>query len=156
MSGLKRGDALSPLLFNFALDYAIRRVHVIQDGLKLYVRHQILVYADVTILDRRIRTIKKKTEAWVVTSKEIELEVNADKTKNMVMSGDQNAGWSHSIQTDNSYFERVEEFKYLGTTLTNQNSIQEEIKSTIKSGIAIIAIIWCRIFCLPVCFIYKD
>ena len=63
MSGLKRGDALSPLLFNFALDYAIRRVHVIQDGLKLYVRHQILVYADVTILDRRIRTIKKKTEA---------------------------------------------------------------------------------------------
>jgi len=52
MSGLKR-DALSPLLFNFALDYAIRKVHVIQDGLKLYVRHQLLVYADVTILDRR-------------------------------------------------------------------------------------------------------
>jgi len=46
----------------------------------------------------------------------------------MVMSRDQNAEQSHSIKTDNSSFERVEEFKYLGTTLTYQNSIQEEIK----------------------------
>ena len=52
----------------------------------------------------------------------------------MVMSRDQNAGRSHNIKTDNSSFERVGEFKYLGTTLTNQNSIQEEIKSRLKSG----------------------
>jgi len=62
------------------------------------------------------------------------LEVNADRTKYMVMSGDQNRGRRHSMKTDNSFFERVEEFKYLGTTLTNQNSIQEEIKSRLKSG----------------------
>jgi hypothetical protein len=48
-----------------------------------------------------------------VASKEIRLEVNADKTKYMVMSQDQNAGQSHSIKTDNSSVERVEEFKYL-------------------------------------------
>jgi len=42
------------------------------------------------------------------------LEVNADTTKYMVMSRDQNAGRNHSIKTDNSSFERVEEFKYLG------------------------------------------
>jgi len=47
---------------------------------------------------------------------------------------DQNAGRGHSVKTDNSSFERAEEFKYLGTTLTNQNSIQEEIKSRLKSG----------------------
>jgi len=47
---------------------------------------------------------------------------------------DQNAGRSHKIKIDNSSFERVEEFKYLGTTLTNQNSIQEEIKGRLKSG----------------------
>ena len=47
---------------------------------------------------------------------------------------DQNAGRSHSIKTDNSSYERAEEFKYLGTTLTNQNYIQEEIKSRLKSG----------------------
>jgi len=52
----------------------------------------------------------------------------------MVMSRDQNAGQSHSMKTDNSTFERVEKFKCLGTTLTNQNSIQEEIKSRLKSG----------------------
>ena len=52
----------------------------------------------------------------------------------MVMSRDQNAGRSHSIKMDNSSFERVEEFKYLGTTLTNQNSIQEKIKIRLKSG----------------------
>ena len=51
-----------------------------------------------------------------------------------VMSRDQNAGQSHSVRIDNSTFERVEEFKYLGTTLTNQNSIAEEIKSRLKSG----------------------
>jgi len=52
------------------------------------------------------------------------------------MSRDQNAGRSHNIKIDNSSLERVEELKCLGTTLTNQNSIQEEIKSRLKSGIA--------------------
>jgi len=52
----------------------------------------------------------------------------------MVTYRDQNAGRTHSMKTDNSSFERVDEFKYLGTTLTNQNSIQEEIKSRLKSG----------------------
>jgi len=54
------------------------------------------------------------------------LEVNARRTKNMVMSREQNAGRRHSMKSDNSSFERVEEFKYLGTTLTNQNSTQEK------------------------------
>ena len=52
----------------------------------------------------------------------------------MVMSRDQNVGRSHNTKIDNSSFERMEEFKYLGTTLTHQNSIQEEIKSRLKSG----------------------
>ena len=52
----------------------------------------------------------------------------------MVMSQDQNAGRNPSVRIDNSTFEMVEEFKYLGTTLTNQNSIQEEIKSRLRLG----------------------
>ena len=59
-----------------------------------------------------------------------------DKTKYMVMSRDQNAGRIHSFRIDNITFERVEEFKYLGTTLTNPNSIAEEIKSRLESGSA--------------------
>ena len=52
----------------------------------------------------------------------------------MVMSRNQNAGGSHNINIDDSSFETVEQFKYLGTTLTYQNSIQEEINSRLKSG----------------------
>jgi len=70
----------------------------------------------------------------ILAIKEIRLEVYADKTKNMVMSRDQNAGQSHSMNIDNCSLERVEEFKYLGTTFTNQNSFREEIKSRLKSG----------------------
>ena len=66
------------------------------------------------------------------------LEVSAEKTKYMVMSRDQNAGRIHSVRIDNRTFERVEEFKYLGTTLTNQTSIGEEIKSRLRSGSAYI------------------
>ena len=57
------------------------------------------------------------------------------KTKYMIMSRDQKAGRSYSMKTDNSSIERVEEFKYLGKTLTNKNSIQEEIMSRLKLGI---------------------
>jgi len=133
-NGLKQGDALSPLLFNFALEYAIRRVQVNQDDLKLNGTHQLLAYADdVNKLGGSIPTLKENAEALVETTREIGLEVSADKTKYMVMSGDQNAGRNHSVRTDNSTFERMEEFKYLVTTLTNQNSIPQEIKSRLRS-----------------------
>jgi len=98
--------------------------------------HQLLDYdADVNILGGSVYTYyNKNTEALLVASKEIGLEVNADKTKYMVMSRDQNAGRSHNIKTDNNSFERLQYFKYFGTNLTKQNSIQEEIKSRLKSG----------------------
>jgi hypothetical protein len=85
-------------------------------------------------MGRSVGTIENNTEALVVSSKDIGLVVNADTARYMVMSRDQNAGRSYSMKTDNSSFERVEEFKYLGTTLTNQNSIQEAIKNILKSG----------------------
>jgi hypothetical protein len=135
-NGLKERDALSPLLFNFALEYAIKRVQVNQEGLKLngiWLMPMMLTYWE----EAYVHTVKKKkknAEALVVATKEIELEVNADKTKYMVMIWDRNAGWCHSVKIDNSSIERVEEFKYLGMMLTDQNSIQEEIKSRLKLG----------------------
>ena len=93
-----------------------------------------MVYADVNISGGSVHTIKKNAEALVAASQENGLEVKVYKAKYKVMSRDQDAGQSHSIKNDNSSFERVEEFKYLGTSLTNQNSTQEEIKNRLNSG----------------------
>jgi hypothetical protein len=79
--------------------------------LKLNSTHQLLVYADdFNMLGGSVHAIKKNTESLVVASKEIGLELNAEKTKYMVMSRNQNAGQNHNIQIDNKSFERVEEF----------------------------------------------
>ena len=111
-SCLKQGDALSSLLFNFALVYAIRRVQINQDGLKLNGKYQLIVHAhDANIMGGSTHTIRKNKEAFVVVSKVIALDVNTDRTKYIAMSRDQSAERSDYINTDNSFFERVEEFK---------------------------------------------
>jgi hypothetical protein len=74
-NGLKQGNV--PLLFNLALEYAIRRVQVNKDGLKLNGTHQLLIYADdVNILGGSTRLLKENTEALVVAGKEIGLRSN--------------------------------------------------------------------------------
>jgi len=87
------------VLLNFALAYAIRRVQVYQVSLKLNGTHQLLVYADpVNVLVGSVRTVKENAEALVVASKKSGIEVNADETKYMAMSGDQNAGRSQNYK----------------------------------------------------------
>jgi len=119
--------------------------------LKLNGTHQVLVNADdVNILGSSVHIAKENAEALVVASKETGLEVIADKSKYMVMSRDQNAGRSQNMNINNGPFERVEEFKYLRTNLTKQNSIQEEIKSRFKLWNACYNLF--KIICIPVCY----
>ena len=75
-----------------------------------------------------VNSVKKNAAVILVASKGVGIEVNADKTNYMVMSRVQNAEISHNIDIDNICFENVEQCEYLRTSLTKQNSIQEEIK----------------------------
>jgi hypothetical protein len=115
-----------PSLRNAALECAIKRVHGNQEGLKLNVTHRLLVYADhVNIWGGSIHAIRKYTKALVIASKEISLEVNAEKTKHMVISRDKNPEQNSDINIGNKFFRTVKQFKYLGTTQANQISIRE-------------------------------
>jgi hypothetical protein len=120
LNGLRHGDALSPLLFYFALEYAIRKVLENQVGLKLNGAHQLLAYADdVNLLGDSIDTIKKTTETLTDSSKEVGLEINVKKNKYMLLSLHQNVGQNQDIKIANRSFGNVSQFKYLGTTVTN-------------------------------------
>ena len=72
-NGLKQGDGVSPLLFNFALEYAIKGVQVNQDGLKLNGTHQLLAYADdVNILVGSAHTVKENAEALLFATRRLD------------------------------------------------------------------------------------
>jgi hypothetical protein len=87
-NGLKQGET-----FNFAVEYAIRKVQENQVGLKLNGTHQLLAYVDdVNLLGDNIDTIKKNTGTLTDASKEVGLEVNVEKSKYMFLSHHQNAG----------------------------------------------------------------
>jgi hypothetical protein len=73
-------------------------------------------------------------ETLIDASKEVGLEVNTEKTKYKLLSRHQNAGQSHDIKIANKYFENVAKFRYLGTTITSQNLIQEKNKGRLNSG----------------------
>jgi hypothetical protein len=126
---------LSPYFFNFALGYAIRRVQENQEGLKVNGTYQIQAYADdVNIAGDSIDTIQKHTESLLDTSKVVGMGGNPEKTKYMLMSPCKKTRKKHSIKIAKRSYEGMAKFKYLGTTLTDKNWMNKEIKSRLNSG----------------------
>jgi hypothetical protein len=103
-------------------------------GLKLNGTHQLLVYADdVNLLGDKINATKRNTQTLIDTSKEVGIEANPEKTNCILLSRHQSAGQNHDMKRPNRSLENVA-FRYLGTTVTNQNLIQEEIKKRLNSS----------------------
>jgi hypothetical protein len=83
-----------------------------------------LVYAGgVNLLDDNIDTTKKNTQTLIDATKKVGIEVNIEKTKYMLLSRHQNTGQIHDIRIGNRCVENMAQFRYLGTTITNQNLI---------------------------------
>jgi hypothetical protein len=118
---------------SYGLECAIRKLQENQVGLELDGTHQLLVYADdIKLLGDSVNTIKENKEALLEASRDIGLEIDAEKTKYMVMSRHSNSGQNQNIRIANESFENVAKFKYLGTKLTYQNDIHDEIKSRLN------------------------
>jgi hypothetical protein len=105
-NGLKQGDALSPLLFNVAAEYAIRKVLENQVGLKSNGAHQLLAYADdLNLLGDNVENTRQNIETLSDASKKDGLEVDIKKTKYMLVSCHRNAGQDRDIIIRNRLFE---------------------------------------------------
>jgi hypothetical protein len=127
-NGLKQGAAFITKAFNSALEYAIRKVPENQLGLKLNGTYKLLLYADQANLFRcNVNIIKKRREAVIDASKEVGLEVNAEKTMHMLLSCQQNAG-----QNQSRCFENLTEIKYFRTAVKNHNFIHRGNKKHMK------------------------
>jgi hypothetical protein len=101
-------------------------------GLKLNGIHQLVAYADVNLLGDNKDITKKNTETLIDASKEVGLERSVEKTKYMLLFRHQNAGQNRHLKIANRSLENVLQFKYLGTTVKNQDLIQEAIKKKIE------------------------
>ncbi|KAL4082425.1 hypothetical protein QTP88_021321 [Uroleucon formosanum] len=129
-TGLKQGDALSPVLFNLALEKVIRSMPMRQD-MELLSNSTLLAYADdIVIIGSTRQDVAIRTNDLLKAAKPMGLEVNQDKTKYLVMTrGTRDIS---DLVVENYTFQQVENFKYLGANINQYNYMHNEIKIRIS------------------------
>ncbi|PSN49532.1 hypothetical protein C0J52_04975 [Blattella germanica] len=133
-NGLKQGDALSLLLFNFVLEHPIKSLEN-KEGIQLNGIHKLLVYADdIVLLGDSEEILMDNMHILRSSTRKLGLEVNVNKTKYMVTRRNASCKANGQLMTNEGNFEEVAEFKYLGALITNRNEKQKEIKHRLNSG----------------------
>nr|XP_042906426.1 uncharacterized protein LOC122270970 [Parasteatoda tepidariorum] len=130
--GLRQGDSLACLLFNLALEKCIRDSGLNRGGSIWNRSLQILAYADdIDIIGRSERAVKDAFQALEASAINMGLSINEDKTKFMEFSSS-TVNYSEPLQINGHSFEKVKEFKYLGTIINDQNKLKPEIDNRIN------------------------
>lgn len=133
-SGVRQGDGLSPILFNFAIEEALQKVSEVDLGVEVGSKINILAFADdVAIITEKMEDLKTIVKIFVKEAETLGLKTNDTKTKYMHFTRNQNHE-EGPLQIEGHVFEQVDEFKYLGVIISNQNTDEPEIQNRINSA----------------------
>lgn len=133
-SGVRQGDGLSPLLFNLALEKALKTAAAVPRGANIEGKINILAYADdVALAAESKRDLEALAQVFLEEALEVGLHVNEDKTR-YIKIGRVAEPINSTLDVMGYAFKSTEEFKYLGVTVNNQNKIEEEIQIRLNAA----------------------
>ena len=134
--GLKQGDSLSPMLFNIALEKAIRAAELTTEVFGIDGPRVLLAFADdIDVVGNTVIMVKELFNKIEGQAEVMGLKINEDKTKYMyVGKGMRRDRIGQNVTMGEYNFERVTSFRYLGATISEENSISDEVKIRIQSG----------------------
>lgn len=132
-TGLRQGDALSPLLFNLVIEEALREVSSLQGGAKINGKTNVLAFADdVALIAENKKDIKELAEKLITETQKVGLKINEEKTKIMKIS--RLPDNQPDLEVLNFKFTKTDNFKYLGVTITSENRQDDEIQCRLAAA----------------------